>query len=525
MSIRDTWTPLQSDQGRTLYEPKLPHDEVNALMDSVKTRHRSDHTLEDWTKYNYAAKFPAQRAKNVQWLETLDALTNRQKHANAVTDMDHIAQYLDKSIPHTEHEFSKKERGTYNINAPATSPDILKFVTSVDRVDQNDLTVEQFRTQYETPSLPIMISGLTPSWPSHSWTASSILNTIYASRKFRIGDDDNGRSIRVPFETYLQYMFTNKDDSPLYLFEDAFDDDEVAVGLLKEYEVPKYFKEDMFPLLPHDRRPPFRWVLVGGERSGTRMHLDPLSTSAWNVVLSGHKRWVLMSPELSKELALGRNVWTDQEIKDGISPQAVYWFEEILPRIREFVVRSGREKEYRLMEFIQYPGEVVFVPSGWWHAVINLTDSVSFTQNWVSVYNFPSVWKDMKSRRKHLARRLLQRLRHVFPNVATTATLMDQTEGYTFNMKPKKHKKEAPSDMNRDSLIKRRRGILAILQDVNASKFSKFSTLTDAELDNPELTAVFDAMMSGESDSSSDSDDDDDESSGSDSYESDTEEK
>lgn len=535
-SNRTEWTPLQSDRGRKEFKCTYTAEEIDAKMDDVKVRHRSEYALDEWKKDNYAERFPALREKNVAWLETLDALTNKRKHKDAVTDMSPIQPYLDGSLPITPHDFTKKERGLFDINSPATTPQILNIIRSVDRVHESELSVEDFKKKYETPSLPIMITGLTEKWPSHNWTASSILETKYATRRFRVGDDDNGRAIRIPYDFYLQYMFTNKDDSPLYLFEDAFDDDEVSRDMLKEYEVPKYFKEDMFPLLPHDRRPPFRWVLVGSERSGTRMHLDPLSTSAWNVVVSGHKRWVLMSPSLSKELALGRNVWTPQEREAGISPQAVYWFEEVLPRIREFVSRSGKEDEYRLMEFIQYPGEVVFVPSGWWHAVINLTDSVSFTQNWVSTYNFPLVWKDMKERRKHLARRLLQRLRHVFPAVAAVAEAADSREGYTFNSKIKRRKsKPTPSFQSPEEVEKlrsKKAAILAVLKDVNAGKFTSTDTnvisseIDTVTIDTPHLQPVFEAMMSGESDSSSDSDSDSDDSesgSGSDSFETDTE--
>ncbi|KAI8844823.1 hypothetical protein BC829DRAFT_283372 [Chytridium lagenaria] len=103
-------------------------------------------------------------------------------------------------------------------------------------------------------------------------------------------------------------------------------------------------------------------------RSGATWHIDPFFTSAWNALVSGRKRWCLYPPTM-----VPPGIIPDRGSRSGFdAPSALHWFTEVYPMI---------PVEYRPLEIIQEPGDVIFVPAGWWHAVLNLDEvNVAVTQ-------------------------------------------------------------------------------------------------------------------------------------------------
>ena len=241
-------------------------------------------------------------------------------------------------------------------------------------------------------SIQVVVSGVVSAegWSARrEWTWEAFAESVaLKDLRLKCGEDDDGKTIRLALGDFAQYCAANRDDSPLYIFDSGFSDRKGANALLRGFSVPKFAaKHDLFEMVGEKRRPPYRWVLLGPERSGTCAHVDPLGTSAWNTVVSGRKRWVLFEPGTSKSVVKGSKLYDSREMDD----EAVNYFVDILPRIR------AAHPHARRIEFVQNPGETVFVPGGWWHAVINLDASIGATQNFASRANFDAVWHQTRA--------------------------------------------------------------------------------------------------------------------------------
>lgn len=128
----------------------------------------------------------------------------------------------------------------------------------------------------------------------------------YGSHLFKVGEDDEDNNVYMKMKHFLYYAKHEgrRDDSPLYIFDSGFykdrrrstkkhkkarrdwsvssdrdgygkgrseskDDGRSPRRLLDDYTVPSYFSDDLFRLAGEQRRPPYRWLVIGGARSGT----------------------------------------------------------------------------------------------------------------------------------------------------------------------------------------------------------------------------------------------------------------
>ncbi|KAI4337674.1 hypothetical protein L6164_016059 [Bauhinia variegata] len=148
------------------------------------------------------------------------------------------------------------------------------------------ISLKDFHDEYDCKK-PVILTGLAEMWPARSkWTTDQLLLN-YGDVAFKISQRTS-RKIKMKLKGYVFYMKLQHDEDPLYIFDEKFG--EAAPSLLKDYYVLHMFQEDYFDVLDTDKRPFYRWLLIGPESSGASWHVDPALTSAWNTLLSGRKR-------------------------------------------------------------------------------------------------------------------------------------------------------------------------------------------------------------------------------------------
>ena len=295
---------------------------------------------------------------------------------------------------------------------------------TIDRISSNHLSVQDFINCYESKNIPLIISDIPKndnwlSWTevNNSWSIENLKNN-YGDQVFKCGEDDDGYPIKVKMKYYMKYVQNTKADSPLYVFDSKFDTRTPTATIGNEYIVPKYFKDDLFKFAGERRRPPYKWLLVGPQRSGTCSHIDPLATSAWNTLISGRKFWAVFPPNVTKEFAKCKKY-----IKKNEDDEAINYFVDHLKRLKQaYIDDSNGQKGVHsesfnsnypcpFVEFIQEPGDTVYVPGGWWHAVLNVEDSIAITQNFCSKQNFNEVWLQTRTGRVKMAQKWLKTLK------------------------------------------------------------------------------------------------------------------
>jgi len=333
-----------------------------------------------------------------------------------------------------------------------------------------------FREEFEKNNRPVVLRGLAKNWKAiEKWKTNEALLKEYGEETFLVG------GYRTCLKNYVSYCLreNDMDDNKLLLF-DPKAKEEMWTENTGVFEEGSLFHNiftrdgDYFKVLGEEKRPHYKWVIFGPNRSGSTFHVDPNGTSAWNAVIRGRKKWILFPHD---EVPPG--VFPSEDNANVVCPLTpLEWYENFYDACTyENDDYDGEETKARhFQETICEPGDVIFVPSQWWHCVVNLPPSeddqnqdedknvhLALTANFVSRSNMPTVLKildsknsnlvsgyDDKAQRHSLGEAFEARMRETYPEILADARQraikMDDDAAAAAAKKKKKKPRRAPNE-------------------------------------------------------------------------------
>ena len=244
----------------------------------------------------------------------------------------------------------------------------------IPRVAFVTMTRAAFRV-YQRENQPVIITGVTERWRAAEWVDSLGRPDVESLRSLFGGDEvtvhDGGHDTReMTVAGYASWWASRGDEEALLYLKDWH-----LAALhphYEAYEVPSCLGEDW--LNEHWQSPEqgqvgggdHRFVYVGPRGSATALHADVLFSYSWSVNVVGRKRWRLV-PASERH-----------RVSDAGTQPLARW-------LREVPVAAGTPA-VPIVEVVQEEGELLFVPSGWYHEVENLDDCISINHNWLGAH-------------------------------------------------------------------------------------------------------------------------------------------
>ncbi|MCX2431623.1 cupin-like domain-containing protein [Pedobacter sp. GR22-10] len=176
---------------------------------------------------------------------------------------------------------------------------------------------------------------------------------------------------KFSLQEYFIYLKDESDEIPFYLTDCQL---HLGTSLEEDYQEPEVFSCWYKKIKQEERKSTLSWIYIAPKYSISPLHLDLWGTSAWNGVINGEKLWMFFSPDQYRYLYNGR--------VNPFNPDFSTYplFDKARPEV-----------------CFQSKGEMVFTPSGWWHAVLNLERGFSITENFINNTNSTRVLEYFKN--------------------------------------------------------------------------------------------------------------------------------
>ncbi|MGB7444046.1 MAG: cupin-like domain-containing protein [Coleofasciculaceae cyanobacterium] len=227
------------------------------------------------------------------------------------------------------------------------------------------LSRQEFLENYYATNTPVIITEMMDDWQAMTLWSADYLKSNYGQAEVEIQVNRNSdpeyeinsnhHKKIVQLRDYVDLILRSRGTNDYYMVANNGNlEREELKGLLNEIKpLPEFL--DKF----NTRGRVFFWFGPAG--TITPLHHDPLNLIMAHV--SGHKRWRLISPNQTPLVYNHVGVFSQVDLEN--------------PDYDKYPLF----KNVKVLEVVLEPGEMIFVPVGWWHQVkaLDISIAVSFT--------------------------------------------------------------------------------------------------------------------------------------------------
>ncbi len=279
--------------------------------------------------------------------------------------------------------------------------------TEIER--RSKLEYGEFLREYMFANKPVVITDALRNWKALRWTPE-FFKREFGDLKFTINQDPNQKgdynsnvgTVEYTMAAFIDRVLASSEKSPAPYFRNRILG-EVFPSLRSEVEpLPPYFSPNWLPesyLLKKLQRIFNRGaqieLYIGGKGGAFPvLHYDGLASHAFLMQIFGEKKFILFAPDQEPYMYGQPENPNLSEVRDVEHPD-----------LTKFPLFANAQP----VTFILRPGELVFIPSKWWHTTTMLSPSISISMNVVNRSNWAAL-TDFVSNRRSVAMRVPSRL-------------------------------------------------------------------------------------------------------------------
>jgi hypothetical protein len=244
---------------------------------------------------------------------------------------------------------------------------------------RRNLSYAEFERDYLTPNKPVILTGCMDDWPALSKWSPEFFKREYGATPVTA----DGQA--MPLGEFIDLVLASSPERPAPYLRDAKVRD-LGPELMNdiepfcEYSFPNWLPgfylvkklRDLFDAAQIE-------LFVGGE--GTKLgqiHYDYIHAHTVLCQVYGRKEFTLFPPEDAPWLYADGAQAAFKDL-DTVDRERFPLFERATP-----------------ISFVQEPGEIIFLPSGWWHTTRLLSASIAVGVNFANASNWSAVTKDIR---------------------------------------------------------------------------------------------------------------------------------